>query len=60
MYTLFPPFMVSKQNAIIYSEEGKIYFNLSAFNTIDQIKHIQVAINRHEREREREREGDNK
>lgn len=46
MYTLFPPYMVAKQNAIIFNEEGRIYFNLSTFNTIDQVKHIQVAINR--------------
>ncbi len=46
MYTLFPPFMMAKQEAIISSDGGRIYFNLSTFNTIEQVKHIQVAINR--------------
>ena len=46
MAILYPPYIEAKQNAFIYNEKGKIYFNTSILNSIDEVKFIQVIINR--------------
>ena len=46
MVILYPPYIEAKQNAFVYNEKGKIYFNTSILNSIDEVKFIQVIINR--------------
>ncbi len=37
MVILYPPYIEAKQNAFIYNEKGKIYFNTSILQKEDNI-----------------------
>ena len=48
---LFPPFMPSKQDGFVVNGEGKVYFNLSPLNSIDQVEHLQLSLYRQDNNR---------
>lgn len=48
---LFPPFMPSKQDGFVINTAGRIYFNLSPLNSIEQVEHLQLAIYRQDNNR---------
>ena len=48
---LFPPFMPSKQDGFIVNGEGRVYFNLSPLNSIDQVEHLQLSLYRQDNNR---------
>ena len=48
---LFPPFMPSKQDGFVVNGEGRVYFNLSPLNSIDQVEHLQLSLYRQDNNR---------
>ena len=48
---LFPPFMPSKQDGFVVNGEGRVYFNLSPLNSIDQVEHLQLFLYRQDNNR---------
>ena len=48
---LFPPYMPSKQDGFVVNGEGKVYFNLSPLNSIDQVEHLQLSLYRQDNNR---------
>lgn len=46
MISFYPPYIQSKQAAFTLTEEGRIYFNPSILNTMEEVKFLQVSINR--------------
>ena len=48
---LFPPYMPSKQDGFVVNGEGRIYFNLSPLNSIDQVEHLQLSLYRQDNNR---------
>ena len=48
---LFPPYMPSKQDGFVVNGEGRVYFNLSPLNSIDQVEHLQLSLYRQDNNR---------
>ena len=44
LITLYPPIMQSYMPAFIYNTNIKVYFTLSEFNSLDEIKNAQITI----------------
>lgn len=41
---LYPPIINDVQAAFVRTEDCKVYFSLSSFNSLDDIKHVQVSL----------------
>ena len=48
---LFPPYMPSKQDGFVVNGEGRVYFNLSPLNSIEQVEHLQLSLYRQDNNR---------
>ena len=41
--TLYPPVIATFQNAFVHTENARVYFTLSSFNSSANIKHVHVS-----------------